>query len=43
MEVTPKEGRLYFFPAHIMHWVEPSQSDEERICITSNIEVYTSD
>ena len=43
LEIAPKEGRLYFFPAHLMHWVEPSQSDEERICITSNIKVYTSD
>ena len=43
LEIAPQEGRLYLFPAHILHWVEPSQSDEERICITSNIKVHTSD
>lgn len=38
-ELTPEEGRLYFFPAHIWHWVDCSESDEERISISMNLKV----
>lgn len=36
MEVVPEEGRLYLFPAHLQHWVEPSESEEERISVVLN-------
>ena len=35
----PKEGDLIMFPSWLRHWVEPSQSDEDRISIAFNIEV----
>lgn len=35
--ITPKAGRLYIFPAHIVHWVEASQADTERISIVANL------
>jgi len=39
VSITPMAGRLYLFPAHLLHWVEPSQSDTERICIACNLVV----
>lgn len=37
MEIVPEAGRLYLFPAHLQHWVEPSESEEERISVVLNI------
>lgn len=28
LRITPEEGRLYIFPGHLWHWVEPSESTE---------------
>ena len=35
--VSPEAGRLYFFPSHLQHWVEPSEVDEERISFVMNL------
>ena len=35
--VTPKAGRLVLFPAHLVHYVQPSETDEERISMAFNI------
>ena len=34
-QITPQAGRLYIFPGHIVHWVEPSES-AERISFAIN-------
>ena len=33
----PLEGRIFVFPAHLAHQVEPNQSNEDRISISFNI------
>jgi hypothetical protein len=39
--VVPKEGRLVFLPAHLLHHVEQSPNDELRISFVSNYEYTT--
>ena len=34
--VHPKVGQVLIFPAHLVHWVHPNESDEERITIAFN-------
>ena len=34
---TPRENHLILFPAHIDHFVEQNQTDEDRISISFNI------
>lgn len=41
MEIVPEEGRLYLFPAHLQHWVEPSEVEEERISVVLNIYLHS--
>jgi uncharacterized protein (TIGR02466 family) len=38
-EFTPIEGSLVIFPAHLMHDVEPNDSDEDRISISFNLNI----
>ena len=35
----PKENDLIMFPSWLKHYVEPSESDEERISIAFNLEI----
>ncbi len=35
---TPKEGVIVMFPAHLNHFVEMNQSDEDRISIAFNLQ-----
>ena len=37
MNVTAKEGQGIIFPGWLDHYVTPHKSDEDRICITTNI------
>jgi len=37
--ITPKEGQLLVFPAHLSHWVLPNQKEEERVSIAFNLRV----
>lgn len=34
--VRPKPGQALIFPAHLVHWVHPNDSEEERITIAFN-------
>ena len=34
--VRPKPGQALIFPAHLVHWVHPNDSDEDRITIAFN-------
>jgi len=34
--VRPKPGQVLIFPANLIHWVHPNDSDEERITIAFN-------
>ena len=34
--VRPKPGQVLIFPAHLIHWVHPNDSKEERITIAFN-------
>ena len=36
-EIIPKEGKLVFFPGHLLHMTEENKSHDNRISITSNI------
>ena len=36
-EFYPTEGRILVFPSHLLHLVEPNQSNEDRISISFNI------
>lgn len=36
MSYMPKVGDIFLFPAHVLHLVEPNQTDEERISIAFN-------
>jgi len=36
--IKPTEGKMVFFPAYIMHMVEANRSNEDRICVASNIQ-----
>jgi uncharacterized protein (TIGR02466 family) len=36
--VVPEENDLLFFPSWLKHWVEPSETEEERISIAFNIQ-----
>jgi|SRR6056300_869767 len=38
--IKPNECDLYLFPSYLEHQVEPSQSDEERIMISMDIQFY---
>lgn len=35
---TPQEGTIVVFPSHLMHGVDPNESDEERISIAFNLD-----
>ena len=37
MELEAEVGSLYIFPSHIIHYVKPNLSDEERVSISFNI------
>lgn len=37
ISITPEDGMLHLFPSYVQHWVEPSESDEERISIAMNV------
>ena len=37
VQVKPEAGRLVLFPGHLVHYVQPSESDEERISMAFNI------
>lgn len=37
--INAEERRLYIFPAHIWHWVEPNRSDEDRMSISFNFTI----
>jgi len=37
-EFAPQEGILVMFPSHLMHLVEPNESDEDRISIAFNLQ-----
>jgi len=39
LPITPREGDLMLWPAYLDHFVEPSNSDEERISISFDITV----
>jgi len=34
--VKPQPGQVLIFPAHLVHWVHPNDSDEDRITIAFN-------
>lgn len=34
--VRPQPGQVLIFPAHLIHWVHPNDSDEDRITIAFN-------
>jgi len=36
-QVVPEEGRLYLFPGHILHSVEPNLSERDRISVVTNL------
>jgi uncharacterized protein (TIGR02466 family) len=33
---SPSDGRVFFFPSYLEHYVEPNESDEDRISIAFN-------
>lgn len=33
-------GEILFFPANVLHWVDPNKSNEERIVIVCGIRIY---
>lgn len=35
--VQPTEGSFLIFPAHLYHWVDPNESDENRISVSFNL------
>ena len=37
MCMRPKEGTVLIFPASVIHWVHPNDSDEERVTIAFNV------
>jgi uncharacterized protein (TIGR02466 family) len=39
----PEENKLLIFPAHMCHYVEPSQDDDDRISISFNTALYRED
>lgn len=39
-KIKPKEGTGYFFPSHLVHYVEENKSDSDRISISYNIRVF---
>ena len=38
-EYQPKEHDLIMWPAYLDHFVEPSESDEDRIMISFNLDI----
>jgi uncharacterized protein (TIGR02466 family) len=36
-KMTVEQGRIYFFPAHLLHYVTPNETDSERISISFNL------
>lgn len=36
-KLSVEEGRIYFFPAHLLHYVNQNETDEERVSISFNI------
>ena len=37
--ITPEENDLLLFPSHMLHYVEPSKTNEDRICLGFNVTV----
>jgi len=37
--VKPQVGRMYAFPAHLLHYVQTNQSDTDRISIAYNLTI----
>ena len=37
LNLEPKEGRLYLMPGHLWHYVEASESQQDRISISFNV------
>ena len=37
--VEPQQGELIIFPSWLRHWVEPNNTDQERISIAFNLEI----
>lgn len=37
--IIPEDNKLIFFPSNVLHYVEPSRSEEKRISVAFNIEV----
>tara|TARA_R100001086_G_scaffold154783_1_gene82612 strand:+ start:2944 stop:3501 length:558 start_codon:yes stop_codon:yes gene_type:complete len=37
--ITPKEGLLVLFPAHILHYVTPGNNEKDRISLSFDIEI----
>ena len=40
VSVDPVDNQLIIFPAWIQHMVEPNMSEEDRVSIAFNIEIY---
>ncbi len=38
-KMTVEQGRIYFFPAHLLHYVGPNETDNERISISFNLTI----
>lgn len=36
-KLNAEQGRIYFFPAHLLHYVSPNETEKERISISFNI------
>ena len=41
-EINGKPGEIVIFPSSIVHWVNPSESDDPRITFAFNVEVNSS-
>ena len=37
--ITPREGLLVLFPAHILHYVTPGNNEKDRISLSFDIEI----
>ena len=38
--VQPETGVLAMFPSYLWHWVEPNLSDEDRVILSFNVDLY---
>ena len=36
-KLSVEQGKVYFFPAHLLHFVEPNETNDERISISFNL------